>query len=219
MQGYRALREVHDRHARLLAGTDGAAITIGGDCGVELAPIGHAMRRTGGDLAIVWLDAHADLHTPASSPSGAFHGMVLRAALGDGAPGLVAEPGAAPRPEQVVLAGTRALDPEEAAYIAVRGIRRLSPAELRPETLVAAVEATGASSVFVHVDLDVLDPPSYAASAAPSPPGCRPRPWSTRSRRCARGSRSPARGSPSSRRGRSPRPLATWRRSGGSSAR
>jgi arginase len=171
VRGYRALREIRDRHARLLAGTDGAAITIGGDCGVELAPIGHATRRAGGDLAVVWLDAHADLNTPASSPSGAFHGMVLRAALGDGAPGLVAEPAAAPRPERVVLAGTRALDPEEAAYVAAHGIRRLPPAELRPEALVAAVEATGASSVFVHVDLDVLDPAELRGIGCPEPAG------------------------------------------------
>src|ERR1700733_6014497 len=45
-RGYRALREIRDRHARLLAGTGGGAITIGGDCGVELAPIGDATRRT-----------------------------------------------------------------------------------------------------------------------------------------------------------------------------
>jgi arginase len=171
VRGYRALREIHDRHARLLADTDGVAITIGGDCGVELAPISHAMRRAGGDLAIVWLDAHADLNTPGSSPSGAFHGMVLRAALGDGAPGLIADPAAAPRPEHVVLAGTRALDPEEAAYIAARGVRRLPPAELRPEALVAAVEATGASSVFVHVDLDVLDPGELRGIGCPEPQG------------------------------------------------
>jgi arginase len=51
------------------------------------------------------------------------------------------------------------------------GIRRLPPAELGPEALVAAVEATGASSVFVHVDLDVLDPGELRGIGCPEPQG------------------------------------------------
>lgn len=171
VQGYSALLLIRDRHAQLLADTDGVAITIGGDCGVELAAIGHATRRTGGDLAIVWLDAHGDLNTPGSSPSGAFHGMVLRTALGEGAPGLVPEPAATPRAEHVVLAGTRAFDPAERAYVERRGVRLIPPAGLHPEALVAAVEATGASSVFVHVDLDVLDPGELHGIGCPEPLG------------------------------------------------
>lgn len=50
-------------------------LTIGGDCGVELQPIGAARRRYGADLAVVWFDAHPDLNTPQSSHSAAFHGM------------------------------------------------------------------------------------------------------------------------------------------------
>jgi len=171
VQGYSALRTIRDRHARLLADTDGVAITIGGDCGVELAAIGHATRRTGGDLAIVWLDAHGDLNTPGASPSGAFHGMVLRAALGEGAPGLVPEPAAMPRPGHVVLAGARAFDPAERAYIDARGVRVIPPAAVHPDALIAAVEATGASSVFIHVDLDVLDPGELRGIGCPEPLG------------------------------------------------
>jgi arginase len=171
VQGYSALLQIRDRHAQQLADTDGVAITIGGDCGVELAAIGHAMQRTRGDLAIVWFDAHGDLNTPGSSPSGAFHGMVLRAVLGEGAQGLVPEPAATPRPEQVVLAGTRAFDPAERAYVAARGMRLVPPADLGPAALVAAVEATGASSVFLHVDLDVLDPGELRGIGCPEPAG------------------------------------------------
>jgi arginase len=171
VHGYSALRAIREHHARLLADTDGVAITIGGDCGVDLATIAHAMRRARGDLAIVWFDAHCDLNTPASSPSGSFHGMVLRATLGEGAPGLVPEPAATPRPEQVVLAGTRAFDPAERDYVVARRLRVIAPAELHPEALVAAVEETGASSVFIHVDLDVLDPDELRGIAFPEPMG------------------------------------------------
>jgi arginase len=171
VQGYRALRRICEAQAALLADTDEVAITIGGDCGVELPAIGHAARRAGGDLAVVWLDAHGDLNTPASSPSGAMHGMVLRAALGEGAPGLVAEPAVRPRPERVVLGGTRAFDPAEREFVDAHGMRVVAPGELGPAALVAAVEATGASSVFVHIDLDVLDPVELRGIGCPEPGG------------------------------------------------
>lgn len=171
VRGYSVLRRIRAAHARLLGDTEGVAITIGGDCGVELPAIAHAARRARGDLAVVWLDAHGDLNTPASSPSGAFHGMVLRAVLGDGAPDLVAEPGVALRPEQVVLAGARGYDGPERDFIAARGVRVVAPGEVGPEALVAAVEAIGAGSVFVHVDLDVLDPGALRGIGYPEPDG------------------------------------------------
>ena len=62
--------------------------TCGGDCGVEVVPVARASRLWPG-LAIVWFDAHADLNTPASSPSGHFHGMPVRTLLGDGPPELL----------------------------------------------------------------------------------------------------------------------------------
>src|SRR5690606_8239775 len=72
-----SLLTVRDRMADALLGQTNPVITIGGDCGVELAPIAHA-GKAHPDLALVWFDAHADSHNPATSASGAFHGMVLR---------------------------------------------------------------------------------------------------------------------------------------------
>lgn len=57
--------------------------TIGGDCGVEIAPVSFLNQKHEG-IAVVWLDAHADLNTPTSSPSKHFHGMPLRSLLGQG---------------------------------------------------------------------------------------------------------------------------------------
>ena len=147
---------------KALDGTRGRlTVTAGGDCGVELAPIAAARRRHGDRLAVVWFDAHGDLNTPASSPSGAFHGMVLRTLLGEGPPGLV--PGEPLRRDQVVLAGVRALDPAERAY-----------AEALPNATgpAALVEAVGdADAVYVHLDLDVLDPGVFASVGTPEPGG------------------------------------------------
>lgn len=147
---------VRDRLSEALAGVAGCAITIGGDCGVELGAIGHVLSRRE-DVAVVWFDAHPDLNTPESSRSGAFHGMVLRALLGECEPGLVP-----PMPlaaERLVLVGARAFDPPEDAFIAERGIPVLDG---DPAALVAAVERTGAASVYLHIDLDVLDPSEFA---------------------------------------------------------
>mgnify|MGYP000173179958 CR=1 FL=1 len=164
-----AIQSVRDRIAEALAGIDGPVVTIGGDCGVDLAAIAHSHEAHPDDLALVWFDAHPDANTPESSTSGAFHGMVLRTAVGDGFPSLVPD---LPVPaERVVLVGTRAFDEPEAEWIAGRGIRVIGPSELTAESLVAAIEATGASAVHVHIDLDVLDPAEFSSLGFPEPFG------------------------------------------------
>jgi arginase len=166
---YASLLAVRTRQEAALAAATGTPITIGGDCGVELAAIGHSARAHPG-LAVVWLDAHADLNTPASSPSGAFHGMVLRAVLGDGVDGLELAPGTV-TPDRVVLAGVRALDDAESDFAVARGIAHLGVDAVTPDALVAAVAATGATAVHIHVDLDVLDPGAVSGIGYPEPFG------------------------------------------------
>lgn len=159
---------VRDRLIAELALVDGVAITIGGDCGVELGAIPRVADR---DAAIVWFDAHPDLNTPASSASHAFSGMILRTLLGEGPAALVpAEPFAGDR---VVLAGARSFDLAEEAFVAERGIRVVPADEVAPESLIAAVEATGATTVYVHIDLDVLDPADLTGLGYPEPFGVR----------------------------------------------
>jgi arginase len=159
---------VRDRLIAELALVDGVAITIGGDCSVELGAVPRAAEQ---GAAIVWFDAHPDLNTPESSPSHAFGGMVLRTLLGEGPAALVpAEPLAA---ERVVLAGARSFDPEEDEVVAARGIRMIGADAVSPEAVVAAVEATGAKTVYIHIDLDVLDPADISGLSDPQPFGVR----------------------------------------------
>jgi len=164
-----AIQAVRDRVADALTNLSEPVITIGGDCGVELAPIAHAHAAHPQDLAVVWFDAHPDLNSPETSPTGAFHGMVLRTLLGEGFPSLVPDN---PLPTtNVVLAGTRAFDDAEAEWITDRGIQKLSTAELTSESLIAAIEATGARAVYLHIDLDVLDSAEFSSLAYPEPFG------------------------------------------------
>ncbi|MFI6857394.1 arginase family protein [Streptomyces sp. NPDC050416] len=146
------------------------AVTVGGDCAVDLAPVEAALCAFGDRLTVVWFDAHGDLNTPESSPSGAFHGMVLRALIGDGPEGL--RPARSLAADRVVLAGTRSLDPGEQDFVASRGVRHLGVEQLAgPGPLLAAVRATGAEAVYVHIDLDVLDPTVFPAVGTPEPGG------------------------------------------------
>lgn len=144
----------------------GLSVTVGGDCGADLAPIAAAVRQWGDDLTVVWFDAHGDVNTPESSPSGAFHGMVLRTLMGDGAPGLV--PPRPLSPGRAVLVGTRALDPAEEEFIARAGVVAFAPREAVPDAVAGAV-ATG--RVYVHIDLDVLDPEVFGAVGFAEPGG------------------------------------------------
>lgn len=169
---FSALRRVRERTEEALAGVAGLAITIGGDCAAALAAVAHASRSDGAPLGVLWLDAHPDLHTPETSPSGNFGGMVLRAILGDGADGLALDPAERVPPGRVVLGGVRAIDDEEDRFVAEHGIALLTAADLDdPATVVAALRATGAERVFVHVDLDVLDPSALAGLSYPLPFG------------------------------------------------
>jgi arginase len=140
----------------------GKVLTIGGDCGVELVPIGVARFRYGQGLVAAWFDAHADLNTAGSSPSGAFHGMVLRSLLGQGD----AEFAASPALERAVLVGARAFDDAEREAVD-SGLAGFVPGD--PSAVRGALE--GARSVYLHVDLDVLDPAEFGGLNCPEPGG------------------------------------------------
>jgi arginase family enzyme len=150
--------------------TEPPVVTVGGDCGVEVAPIEAALAEHGDGLVVVWFDAHADLNSPGSSPSGAFHGMVLRTLLGEGPAALL--PHRPLRPAQVVLAGVRALDAAEKEYVSEAGLAHVEVAGLA--SLPSVVAAAGARAVYIHVDLDVLDPETFASVGAPEPDGLTP---------------------------------------------
>ncbi|HEX5070824.1 MAG TPA: arginase family protein [Vicinamibacterales bacterium] len=145
---------------------------IGGTCGVELAPVSYLNARYHADLAVLWLDAHADLNTPGTSPSGHFHGMVLRTLLGAGPAPLVE---LLPRPltrDQVILGGARDLDRDEAAFVSDAPVARLRPADLLvPDRLSGVVRARGFRKIYIHLDLDVLDPAEFPHSLMQTPAG------------------------------------------------
>jgi arginase len=146
-------------------------LTIGGDCGSDFAPIAWQAARSAGELGVLYLDAHGDLNTPASSPSARFHGMILRAALGEGAPPLMALQPRALAPEQIIMAGVRDLDPAEREFLAASSIQVLPPSAFVDGRVLAAVRAHRATRWHIHFDLDVLDPGDFPDVTVPTPGG------------------------------------------------
>ena len=145
---------------------------IGGTCGSEMVTVGYLNQRYQSDLAVLWLDAHPDLNTPQSSPSGHFHGMVLRALLGDGDPVLSEFVPRPLSPSQVTLAGVRESDKPEAEFVSAERIAIISPDDLNnPNALAAAVERHGASHLYVHLDVDFFNPDTFRGAQFQAPGG------------------------------------------------
>lgn len=165
---FSSLREVRERIASALAGSTEPAIVIGGDCGVELAAVEHVLRGGEEPPAVVWLDAHPDLGGVTDRPR-PFCGTVARAIVGDGADGLTADPPLPP--SRLVLGGTRSIHDDEQEFVDAHSIPLVPCTALGSGILADAVAATGATRVYVHIDLDVLDPAEFAGLAEPQPFG------------------------------------------------
>jgi arginase family enzyme len=114
-------------------------VVLGGCCCSHVGAI-EALSAGEECLAVVWLDAHGDLNTPESSPSGNTWGMPLRMVIDDGAV----------EPKHVALVGARNLDPPEVEFIAAAGV----------QTGEGAVERAldGADAVYVAFDADSVEP-------------------------------------------------------------
>ena len=128
-------------------------LVLGGCCCSHVGAVeGLAARQ--GRISLIWLDAHGDLNTPETSPSGNQWGMPLRMILDSGA---VAA-------EDVALVGARNLDPPEVEFIAEAGIATGADAVGRA--------LDGCDCVYVALDVDVFDP-REVASFMPEPGGLR----------------------------------------------
>ena len=139
---------LHDRVASAVAAADGPVTVVSGDC-VVAAGVLAGLQRAGHDPAVVWFDAHGDVHTVETSTSGYPGGTSLRLLTGHRPPGWTGVPDLTPVAEdRVVLAGARDLDPAEAAYLETSAVRRAD---------VDAVDALPDGPLLLHIDLDVVD--------------------------------------------------------------
>ena len=132
-------------------------VTLGGECAVSVAPFSELARRYGDDLAIVWIDSHPDIGTPASQYPG-FHAMAVAALTGHGDPQVQELLPAIVSPDRVALVGLHVWAEDDIANVAQWGIHAFSPDDLRATTqpLGDWLAATGCSRVAIHFDIDAV---------------------------------------------------------------
>jgi arginase len=149
---------------RAAAEADLTPLVLGGDHSVAIGTIG-ALAALHGPGGVLWFDAHGDLNTPATTPSGNVHGMPLAAVIGRAGAGFESDhwPLPAVEAEYVALIGVRSLDPGERALVKETGLPVYTISEIdrrgvEPVLREALERVSGASFVHVSVDLDLVDP-------------------------------------------------------------
>lgn len=140
-------------------------LVLGGDHSIAIGTLAGVAKHYQ-NLGVIWYDAHGDLNTAETSPSGNIHGMPLAVSLGLGHEMLTEIGGYSPkvRPENVVIIGARALDQGEKDLIKKLGIKvytmhevdRLGMTRVMEETISYLKERT--DGVHLSLDLDGLDP-------------------------------------------------------------
>jgi arginase len=140
-------------------------IVLGGDHSIALGTLGGLAAAAGGPGAALWIDAHGDLNSPATTPSGNVHGMPLAAALGHGGEGFESDAWPLPALDaaRTTIIGARELDDGERALLGAidLAVHTMSEVDRRGiESLVSGAleRAEGAAFVHVSLDMDALDP-------------------------------------------------------------
>jgi len=140
-------------------------IILGGDHSIAIGSLAGVTQHVK-KLGVIWFDAHGDMNTDETTPSGNIHGMPLAVSLGVGHPDLVNVGGFFPkiRPENVVIVGARSIDPDERELIRKHGVTtftmheidKLGIAKVMEEAIRIASEGT--DGIHLSLDLDSIDP-------------------------------------------------------------
>ena len=164
--------------AEMGAKSGGLLLVLGGDCTQIIAMLSGA-RRYYRTVSLVWMDRHADLNTPASTPSGRLDGMALAAIVGRGSPELVRFWGEPPlvREPEVMIYGLVELDPAEQEYLGSAPMRSMTAAQIQSKGAAKAAQDAmtqlhgEAREFMVHVDLDVINQEEFGATNVPGSGG------------------------------------------------
>ncbi|MEP7291184.1 MAG: arginase [Chloroflexota bacterium] len=165
--------EVYEQVQATLEGGE-RVITLGGDHSVALGTVAAALTQPG-STGVLWIDAHGDFNTPATTPSGNVHGMVVSSLMGI-CPEVLTIGAVRLRPEQIVQIGIRDLDAEEKIELARSGIKVFTMREVdelgMAETVHQALKwLGGVASLHVSFDMDSLDPNIAPGVGTPVPGG------------------------------------------------
>ncbi len=148
---------------------DQLPLVLGGDHSIAIGSFAGAasyFKQREQTLGLIWFDAHADINTPETTPSGNIHGMPLATLLGYGAPELTNVAGFAPKldPRLCVHVGARDIDPGERELIRKTGLRFFTMRDIDERGMSACMDdaikiaSRGTAGYGVTFDVDALDP-------------------------------------------------------------
>jgi arginase len=144
-------------------------LVLGGDHSISagsVSGVARFYRQQKEAIGVIWIDAHADMNTPETSPSGNVHGMPLSSLIGQGPPKLVDLAGFSPKvdPRNVAIIGLRDVDSLEAAHVRESGVRAFTMRDIdergMPAIMQEAIALASAGTVGIHLslDMDSIDP-------------------------------------------------------------
>src|SRR5262249_7238543 len=153
-------------------------LVLGGDHSIAVGTISgmsEAYRRKKRTLGLLWFDAHADMNTPETSPSGNVHGMPMAAIMGYGPTELAGLYGFSPKlqPHNVAMIGIREVDKEERELVKQSGIRVFTMKEIDKRGIGSVMDEAisvvthGTDGFSVTLDADFLDPYDSPGVATP----------------------------------------------------
>jgi arginase len=156
-------------HVNEALGWGGLPLVLGGDHSVAVgtvAGVGQHFRGKGGSIGLIWLDAHADMNTPETSPSGNVHGMPLACIAGMGPAALTELSGYCPKvdPRKIAIIGLRDVDALEKPHVRDSGVRAFTMRDIDERgmrsVMEEAIRIAGAGTAGFHLslDMDVVDP-------------------------------------------------------------
>lgn len=161
-------QDVAERITRTLE-EDFFPVSLGGDHSMAVgtvAGISKFHQQRGQSVGLIWIDAHADMNTPETSPSGNVHGMPFAALLGFGPQALTGILGDAAKisSQRAVLIGVRDMDSREKKTVKRSGIHVFTMRDIDEQGMRAVMEKSlslasdGAAGFIVSLDMDVMDP-------------------------------------------------------------
>ena len=168
-------RRVYEQSRDAIA-DDAFPLFIGGDHSLAIGTIGGVTEEA--PTGVIWVDAHGDVNTMETSPSGNIHGMPLAALLGEGAPELVDLGRAGPklRPKDVAIIGVRDLDAPEQVFLREREVGVYTMREVDERGMAGVAKEvlerlSHVERIHVSFDLDSLEPRDAPGVGTPVPGG------------------------------------------------
>ncbi len=145
------------------------ALVLGGDHSIAagtVAGVASSYRRRGEKIGLLWIDAHTDMNTPETTPSGNVHGMPLACCIGQGPESLTGLQGYSPKvdPHNVALVGIRDVDMEEREIVHSSGVTVFTMRQLDELGLHTVMEKAlkivtrGTAGFHFSLDMDSIDP-------------------------------------------------------------